>query len=140
LKTPKLFILAFWLLSAQEEVGKINYRPKGAMAASDWFRIIIKENKRTERALWQGVDPIVTASQIIWVYKQLLSRNVDQRNPAAVVSVGKITAGVRSNIIPEEFEMNETIRTLDSKVQEMIHDKVNQIVTNIAESAGATAE
>jgi metal-dependent amidase/aminoacylase/carboxypeptidase family protein len=36
--------------------------------------------------------------------------------------------------------MNGTIRTLDSKVQEMIHDKVNQIVTNIAESAGATAE
>jgi metal-dependent amidase/aminoacylase/carboxypeptidase family protein len=34
----------------------------------------------------------------------------------------------------------KTIRTLDSKVQEMIHDKVNQIVTNIAESAGATAE
>jgi metal-dependent amidase/aminoacylase/carboxypeptidase family protein len=32
------------------------------------------------------------------------------------------------------------VRTLDSKVQEMIHDKVNQIVTNIAESAGATAE
>jgi metal-dependent amidase/aminoacylase/carboxypeptidase family protein len=36
--------------------------------------------------------------------------------------------------------MNGTIRTLDSKVQDMIHSKVKQIATNIAESAGATAE
>jgi metal-dependent amidase/aminoacylase/carboxypeptidase family protein len=60
LENPKVDVIFY--ISAQEEVGKINYRPKGAMAASDWFRI--KENK----ALWQGVDPIVTASQIIWVY------------------------------------------------------------------------
>jgi metal-dependent amidase/aminoacylase/carboxypeptidase family protein len=58
----------------------------------------------------------------------IVNRNVDLTQ-SAVVSVGKITAGVRSNIIPEELEMS-TIRTLDSKVQEMIHDKVNQIVTN----------
>jgi metal-dependent amidase/aminoacylase/carboxypeptidase family protein len=39
----------------------------------------------------------------------------------AVISVGKIDAGVRSNVIPEELTMNGTIRTLNSQVQDMIH-------------------
>jgi metal-dependent amidase/aminoacylase/carboxypeptidase family protein len=59
---------------------------------------------------------------------------------AAVVSVGQINAGIRSNIIPEELNMSGTIRTLDSKAQEFIHARVKQIATNIAESAGATAQ
>jgi metal-dependent amidase/aminoacylase/carboxypeptidase family protein len=59
---------------------------------------------------------------------------------AAVVSVGQVNAGIRSNIIPEELNMSGTIRTLDSKAQEYIHSRVKQIATNIAESAGATAE
>jgi metal-dependent amidase/aminoacylase/carboxypeptidase family protein len=59
---------------------------------------------------------------------------------AAVVSVGQINAGIRSNIIPEELNMSGTIRTLDSKAQEYIHSRIKQIATHIAESAGATAE
>ncbi|MCV5968527.1 peptidase dimerization domain-containing protein, partial [Lactococcus petauri] len=58
---------------------------------------------------------------------------------AAVVSVGQVNAGIRSNIIPEELNMSGTIRTLDSKAQDYIHSRVKQIATNIAESAGATA-
>jgi amidohydrolase len=140
LENPKVDVIFGLHISAQAEVGTINYRPKGAMAASDWFKIKIKGKQAHGASPWQGVDPIVTASQIILGLQTIVSRNVDLTSSAAVVSVGKITAGVRSNIIPEELEMNGTIRTLDSKVQEMIHTKVNQIATNIAESAGATAE
>jgi amidohydrolase len=127
-------------ISADTEVGKINYRPKGAMASSDWFKIKIKGKQSHGASPWQSVDPIVTASQIIMGLQTIVSRNVDLTESAAVVSVGKITSGVRSNIIPEELEMAGTIRTLDKKVQEMIHNRVKQITTNIAESAGATAE
>jgi metal-dependent amidase/aminoacylase/carboxypeptidase family protein len=88
LENPKVDVIFFNIISAQEEVGKINYRPKGAMAASDWFRIIIKGKQAHGASPWQGVDPIVTASQIIWVYKQLC-RNVDLTQSAAVVVLGK---------------------------------------------------
>ena len=59
---------------------------------------------------------------------------------AAVISVGKISGGVRNNIIPEEVEMIGTIRTLDTKMQEIIHEKIHLTATKIAESAGAIAE
>jgi len=140
LQNPKVDVIFGLHISAQTEVGKINYRPKGAMASSDWFKIKIKGKQAHGASPWQGVDPIVTASQVIMGLQTIVSRNVNITESAAVVSVGKITSGVRSNIIPEELEMNGTIRTLDSNVQEMIHDRIKQIVSNIAESAGATSE
>ena len=140
LENPKVDVIFGLHISAQTEVGKINYRPKGAMASSDWFKIKIKGKQAHGASPWQSVDPIVTASQIILGLQTIVSRNVNLTESAAVVSVGKVTAGVRSNIIPEELEMAGTIRTLDKKVQEMIHNRVKQITTNIAESAGATAE
>jgi amidohydrolase len=140
LENPKVDVIFGLHISADTEVGKINYRPKGAMASSDWFKIKIKGKQSHGASPWQSVDPIVTASQIILGLQTIVSRNVDLTESAAVVSVGKITSGVRSNIIPEELEMAGTIRTLDKKVQEMIHNRVKQITTNIAESAGATAE
>jgi amidohydrolase len=140
LQNPKVDVIFGLHISAQTEVGKINYRPKGAMASSDWFKIKIKGKQAHGASPWQGVDPIVTASQIIMGLQTIVSRNVDITESAAVVSVGKVSAGVRSNIIPEDLEMAGTIRTLDPKVKILIHEKINQIVSNIAESAGATAE
>ena len=140
LENPKVDVIFGLHISADTEVGKINYRPKGAMASSDWFKIKIKGKQSHGASPWQSVDPIVTASQIILGLQTIVSRNVDLTESAAVVSVGKITSGVRSNIIPEELEMAGTIRTLDKQVQEMIHNRLKQITTNIAESAGATAE
>ena len=140
LNNPKVDVIFGLHINAQTEVGKIKYRPKGTMAASDWFKIKIR-GKQTHGAYpWLGIDPIVTASQIIMGLQTIVSRNVNITESAAVVSVGQINAGVRSNVIPEELIMNGTIRSLDSKVQQMVHSRIKQIATAIAESAGATAD
>ena len=54
--------------------------------------------------------------------------------------VGRINAGIRENIIPEEAVMAGTIRTLDNDMRTKIHEKIKLTVTKIAESGGATAE
>ncbi|MFE3870992.1 amidohydrolase [Flavobacterium sp. ZS1P70] len=140
LTNPKVDVIFGLHINAQTEVGKIKYRPKGTMAASDWFTIKIM-GKQTHGAYpWLGVDPIVTAAQIVMGLQTIISRNVNITESPAVVSVGQISAGVRSNVIPEELIMNGTIRSLDSKVQQLVHSRVKQIATAIAESAGATAD
>ena len=140
LTNPKVDVIFGLHINAQTEVGKIKYRPKGTMAASDWFKIKIM-GKQTHGAYpWLGIDPIVTASQIVMGLQTIVSRNINITESAAVVSVGQINAGVRSNVIPEELTMNGTIRSLDSKVQQMVHSRIKQIATAIAESAGATAD
>ncbi|HEU4791422.1 MAG TPA: amidohydrolase [Flavobacterium sp.] len=140
LENPKVDVVFGLHINAQTEVGKIKYRPKGTMASSDWFTIKVKGKQSHGAYPWMSIDPIVTASQIILGLQTIVSRNVELTESAAVVSVGQINAGVRSNIIPEELIMNGTIRTLDSKTQDLVHSRIKQISTNIAESAGATAD
>jgi len=140
LESPKVDVIFGLHINAQTEIGKIKYRPGGTMASSDWFKIKIKGKQSHGAYPWASVDPIVTASQVIMGLQTIVSRNVPVTESAAVVTVGQITGGVRSNIIPEEVNMNGTIRTLDPVVQDMIHARIGQIATNIAQSAGATAE
>lgn len=140
LENPKVDAIFGLHINAQTEIGKIRYRPKGTMAASDWFKIKVKGKQTHGASPWQGIDPIVTASQIVMGLQTIVSRNAPLIESAAVVTVGQINGGVRSNIIPEELSMNGTIRTLDTKVQDMIHARMRQVATNIAESAGAIAE
>jgi amidohydrolase len=140
LENPKVDVIFGLHINAQTEVGKIKYRPGGTMASSDWFKIKIKGKQTHGASPWQGVDPIVTASQVVMGLQTIVSRNSPLTESAAVVTVGQITGGVRSNIIPEEVNMNGTIRTLDPAVQTMIHARIAQVATNIAQSAGATAE
>ena len=54
--------------------------------------------------------------------------------------MGRISAGIRENIIPENAEMAGTIRTFDPAMQKLIHEKIKLTATKIAESAGARAE
>ncbi|HRI23011.1 MAG TPA: amidohydrolase, partial [Panacibacter sp.] len=70
----------------------------------------------------------------------IVSRQEDLTKAPAVITVGAINAGVRSNIIPEECTMIGTIRTLDSKMQTDIYARIKRTSEFIAASAGATAE
>lgn len=127
-------------INSMLEVGKIRYKPEGTLAAADQFTIKVKGKQTHGSMPWGGVDPITVAAQIINGLQTIISRQTELTKEAAVISVGKIQGGVRNNIIPEECEMIGTIRTLDTAMQRIIHEKIRLTATKIAESAGATAE
>ncbi len=121
-------------------VGVIATRPGGLMASSDFFRITVK-GKQTHGAVpWAGVDPIVTASQIVMALQTITSRQLDATLTPSIVTVGKIEGGVRNNIIPESVEMVGTIRTFDAQTRLDIHERVRRTATQVAAAAGSTAE
>lgn len=133
--------VAFGLhISSDLEVNKIRYRPEGLMAAADQFTIKVKGKQSHGSRPWSGVDPIVVSAQIIIGLQTIVSRQMELTKDAVVITVGKITSGVRNNIIPEEAEMIGTIRTLDTAMQREVHERIRKTATLIAESAGATAE
>jgi amidohydrolase len=86
------------------------------------------------------VDPIAVSAQIIMGLQTIISRQTELTEDAAVITIGSIHGGVRSNIIPDKVEMVGTIRTLNTEMQDKIHEKIRLTVTKIAESAGASAE
>src|SRR6266581_4148588 len=120
--------------------GEIRYRPGGAMASADAFRIVVR-GRQTHGALpWAGIDPIVVASQIVLGLQTITSRQVDLTAAPVVVTVGAINGGVRYNIIPDSVVMIGTIRTFDTAVRNDIHQRVRRTAESIAQSAGATAQ
>lgn len=139
LDNPKVEAIFGLHIDSQLEVGRISYRPGATMAAVDFFTIDVK-GKQTHGAYpWSGVDPIVTSSQIVTALQTIVSRNLNLTQAPAVVTVGAINGGVRENIIPESVKMIGTIRTFDEGMHTYVHKRLNDISTNIAESAGATA-
>jgi amidohydrolase len=127
-------------IAAEVEVGKITYRPGPAMASVQDYRIVIKGRQAHGAAPWMSVDPIVTGSQIVLGLQTIVARNLNITELPAIVTVGKFSGGVRSNIIPEEVELVGTIRTFSEEQRDYVHDRIRTIAENVAASAGAEVE
>ena len=139
LKNPDVDAIFGLHINSATPVGVIRYKSEGLMAAVQRF-VIQVEGKQTHGSQpWKGIDPILISAKIIDGLQTIISREVDLTNEAAVISVGKITSGVRFNIIPETAEMIGTIRTLDYDMQKQITARMKEMVPDIAKAYGGTA-
>jgi amidohydrolase len=120
--------------------GDIHYRPGGIMASADAFRIVVRGRQTHGAQPWNGIDPIVVASQIVLGLQTITSRQVDLTAAPDVITVGAFNGGVRFNIIPDSVVMLGTIRTFDIAVRNDIHQRIRRTAESIAQSAGATAQ
>ena len=138
LENPKVDAI-FGLHVFPFEVGKVVWRAGPLMASGDQFRVVVR-GRQTHGALpWNGVDPIVTASQIVVALQTLVSRTVDLTLTPAVVTVGMIRGGVRNNIVPDSVELVGTIRAFDEATRDSLHSRLQRTAEGIARAAGAVA-
>ncbi|SNZ00085.1 amidohydrolase [Flagellimonas pacifica] len=126
-------------INSQTPVGTIKYKPGGSMAAAQRFVINVKGKQTHGSQPWGGVDPILISAKIIDGLQTIISRETELTNEAAVITVGKITSGVRFNIIPESAELIGTIRTLDYDMQKHINKRMEEMVPAIAQAYGGDA-
>jgi len=138
LKNPDVEVIFGQHIWSLAPVGRIGYRPGGIMAAADQFKITVHGKQTHGSTPWTGVDPIAVASQIVIGLNMIISRQTELTKEAAVISVGRVRAGVRNNIIPESAELIGTIRTLDTEMQDKIHADIRHTAEHIAASQGAT--
>ena len=134
LKNPDvdaIFGLHVW---SQLHAGQVYLRPEGIMAAVNEFRIDLKGVQTHGSTPWTGKDPIVTAAQIVNSLQTIVSRSLPLTEAGAVVTIGSIHGGVRSNIIPEDLYMLGTIRTLDNGMKATVLKRLEEIVHNVAKS------
>ncbi len=118
-------------------VGVIGYRPGPTMASADRLTITV-EGRQTHGAMpWAGVDPIVTAAQVVLGLQTVVSRGVDISREPAVVTIGMIHGGVRENIIPDSVEMRGTIRSFDEAMRDEIHERVTTLAEAVSRGSRA---
>lgn len=140
LKNPDVDVVFGFHINSALEVNHIAYVPGGTMASADDFRIVVRGDQTHGAYPWNGADPIVASAQIITALQTIVSRRVKLTDNPAVVTIGMIRGGVRSNIIPEQVELLGTMRALHPQDRLDIIDHMHSIVTNTAAAMGVRAE
>lgn len=121
-------------------VGRVSVRPGPTMAGSDWFKLVV-HGRQTHGAMpWNGVDPIITAAEIISASQTIVSRKLDISKLPAVLSFGIVDGGSRYNIVPDKVELQGTLRTFDPDMRQQALDNLKNIAEHIAAANGATVE
>ncbi len=82
-----------------------------------------------------SIDPVVTASLIVMELQTIVSRNINPIDDA-VITVGSIKGGTKHNIIPDEVNLQLTVRTYKDEVRKLIHKRIKEICNGIASSMG----
>ncbi len=139
LKNPDVDAIFGLHINSETPVGVIRYKSGGTMAAVQRFTINVKGKQTHGSQPWSGVDPILISAKIIDGLQTIISRETELTKEAAVITVGKITSGVRFNIIPESAEMIGTIRALDYDMKEHIDRRMKEMVPAIAKAYGGDA-
>jgi len=119
--------------------GGIMLKPGPAMASAEAFRITIEGEQTHGSRPWSGIDPIVTASDIVSTLQTIVSRRLNLLESQAVVTVGIMKAGTRNNIIPSSAMLEGTIRTFEDSYTDQIRAEIKLISENVAEAHGAKA-
>ncbi len=118
----------------------IGVRSGPTMASSDKLKITVTGRQTHGAAPWLGVDPIVTAAQVVLGLQTIVSRGLDITREPAVVTIGAIKGGNRENIIPDSVEMRGTIRSFDEAMRDDIHERVTTLAEAISRGSRAGCE
>jgi amidohydrolase len=115
------------------------FAPGYITGSSDWFQITVKGKSAHGARPHEGVDAIVIAAEIVQALQTVVSRTIDPTDPA-VLTIGIIQGGARSNIIADKVTFEGTVRALSDANRKKIPPLMEAIVKGITEMNGATYE
>jgi amidohydrolase len=125
--------------NAELETGKVGYVPGFALASSTTVEIKIRGLGGHGSKPEATKDPVVLAAEVIVALQTIVSRENSPLDPA-VVTVGSIHGGTRPNIIPDEVNLQLTVRAYKEEVRQKLLSAIERITKGIALAAGVPAD
>jgi hippurate hydrolase len=119
--------------------GSIAIKGGPLMASSTSINVTIRGIGGHGSAPQAGKDPIVLAAEFVLVAQTIVSRQIDPQQPA-VLTVGTINGGTRSNIIPDEVTLGLSLRTYSLAERDQILSDVRRTANGLAEAYGIPAD
>ena len=119
-------------------IGQIYLRSGTMLASADEFSIEVEGLGAHAAFPHQGIDSVYVASQIVVALQSIVSRNTDPLD-SVVVTIGKISAGSTSNVIPQTAELLGTVRALTQSNREETFSRMKRVVEQTASAYGARA-
>lgn len=120
-------------------VGRVGYRVGVLTAACQEFQIVVRGVGGHAARPHLSIDPIAAAVQLVSSLYQLLPRSVDARDPS-VVTFGSIRGGASPNVIPEEVELQGTIRTFSDRAAAQVEERITQVARGLSTATRCTID
>jgi amidohydrolase len=127
------------VMSAERPLGVWSSRPGPLMAASDEFSVRVVGVGGHGSAPHLTRDPIPVACEMVTALQTLVTRRIDIDDPV-VLTVGKLAAGTKENIIPDEATFDATIRSFSPQNRVLMKDAVLRLLEGLASAHGLRAE
>jgi hippurate hydrolase len=116
--------------------GFIGHREAVVMAAVDEARITLYGRGGHGAMPDTTIDPVLMAASVVVRLQGIIAREVPPQE-TAVLTVGRLTAGTKANIIPDQAEIGLSIRTYSEATRTLIRTAIERIVN--AEAAASAA-
>jgi amidohydrolase len=110
-----------------------------ALAAIDYFSVVLRGRSAHGAQPQQGVDTVSIAAQVVSVLNALPSRHVDALE-SAIISIGQIHGGTSDIVLPETVELRGSVRTLKPEVRDRVEMLFHRAVEHTVAAQGGTAE
>src|SRR5215831_12343880 len=120
-------------LTTTAPAGDVSARPGPAMASADGFTVEVRGKGGHGAMPHLSVDPITAAANILLGMQNLVSREIPAQE-TAVLTIGQLVSGTKSNIIPDRALMMGTLRTFDADVRRQILDRLGEYVGHMAQA------
>jgi hippurate hydrolase len=112
---------------APAPAGIVGTRPGPIMAAADSLRVTLYGRGSHASIPQNAVDPVVLAATVVLRLQTIVSREIDPAQ-TAVLTVGSIRAGSKSNVIADTAVLDINVRTYDDTVRTAILNAIRRIV------------
>jgi hippurate hydrolase len=116
--------------------GQVGVVPGPALASVDTVEIVAHGRGGHGAAPHMTVDPVLLASRMVVTLQGIVAREVDPVDPA-VITVGSIHGGTRSNIIPDDVTLQLTVRSYREEVQRQLLAAIDRVARGEAAASGA---
>jgi hippurate hydrolase len=117
--------------------GVVMCRPGPMMASADAWTVTVKGKGGHGAMPDRAVDPVPAAAAMVGALQTMVTRRFSVFDPA-VLTVGRLTAGTTSNIIPETAELQGTVRTLSDASRALVQSEIPKVCEHIAAAHGCT--
>jgi hippurate hydrolase len=119
--------------------GLVVSRPGTILAAADDFRVTVRGRGGHGSMPHLAADPVPVAAEIVLALQTMVTREFDAFDPV-VVTVGRIQAGTTHNVIPQDAELQGTVRTFSEAVHAVAPERVRRVCEGVAAAHGMTVD
>ena len=130
---------ALHVISHNHPLGVWSGRPGVFMAAADQCHITVRGRGGHGSQPHTALDPVPVACEIAIALHTMVTRQFSAFDPV-VVTVGRIAAGSKENIIPDDARLDATVRTFSKENHALIPERITRLAQGIAEAHGMTAD